>query len=82
MQEEQQRPDKVVSIEESEKLIVEVVGMKVMLTGNLSLCHLKRQEIDEAEFYNGFCLDYDPQNVKAHFRKIQIHLARNELGAA
>ncbi len=45
-----------------------VKALKVALTGNLSLGHLKRNEVDEAEFYNGFCLDDDPENVKAHFR--------------
>lgn len=29
------------------------------VTGNLALGHLKRNEIDEAEFYNGTCLQYD-----------------------
>jgi hypothetical protein len=41
-----------------------------MLYGNLSLGHLKRNEIDEAEFYNGFCLDDEPANVKGNFRVI------------
>ena len=50
--------------------------MKTQLYGNLAMSHLKRQEIDECEFYNGMTLDLDKENVKAHFRKIQIHVGR------
>ena len=57
----------------------EVENVKTQLNGNLSLGHLKRNEIDEAEFYNGFVLDSDPKNVKAHFRIIQMLIARKEL---
>ena len=46
------------------------------------MSHLKRQEIDECEFYNGMTLDLDKENVKAHFRKIQIHVGREELKEA
>lgn len=43
---------------------------------------MKRDEIDEGEFYNSTCLQFDPENVKAHYRKIQIHIARGELKEA
>ena len=56
----------------------ELNTLKAQLNGNLSLGHLKRDEIDEAEFYNSTCLSYDPENIKANFRLIQIHLARKE----
>ena len=48
----------------------------------MALGHFKRNEIDESEFYNSTCLDLDSKNVKAHYRVIQYHLARNELKEA
>ena len=56
--------------------------IKSLLFGNLALGHLKRNEVDEAEFYNSSCLSYDEANVKAHYRVIQIHLERNRVAEA
>lgn len=56
--------------------------VKAQINGNLALGHLKRNEIDESEFYNGTCLQFDPENLKAHYRVVQYHLARNELHEA
>ena len=60
----------------------EIITFITAINGNLALGHLKRGEIDEAEFYNSQCLHYDPENLKGHYRIIQIHLARNELTEA
>lgn len=62
--------------------IKEIVQLKANLNGNLALGHLKRNEIDESEFYNGTCLQFDPNNLKAHYRVVQYCLARNELTEA
>jgi len=74
-----QNPEEVELIQ---KKLKEIITTKAQLSGNLALGHLKRGEIDEAEFYNLSCLHYDPNNVKAHYRVVQIHIARNELKEA
>ena len=58
------------SIKEAQHKLEEVQALKTLLNGNLSMSHFKRNEVDEAEFYNGFVLDSDPTNVKAHFRMV------------
>ena len=73
---------RMVNIKEAHEKLNEVVGLKTILNGNLSMSHLKRNEVDEAEFYNGFVLDSDPTNVKAHFRMVQFMVARNQLEEA
>ena len=60
----------------------EIRNLKTALSGNLALSHFKRNEVDEAEFYNGMCLEGDPENIKAHYRVVQFHIARKELKEA
>ena len=60
----------------------ESLFLKVSIYGNLALGHMKRNEIDEAEFYNSSQLALDDQNIKGHYRVIQIHILRNELKEA
>ena len=58
------------------------LGTKISIFGNLALGHMKRNEIDEAEFYNSSQLALDPENIKGQYRVIQIHILRNELKEA
>ena len=48
----------------------ETRSLKSSLLGNLALGHLKRNEIDESEFYNSSQLALDPENIKGHYRVI------------
>ena len=57
----------------------EIIQLQANLNGNLALGHLKRNEIDESEFYNSTCLQFDPGNVKAHYRNVQYFVARGQL---
>ena len=64
-----QRKEELIKIEkgklltsEGEEDIKELTSLRAQLNGNLSLCHFKRGEIDEAEFYNDTCLSVEPEN--------------------
>lgn len=42
------------------------------------MCHFKRKELKESNYYNKRCLELDPNYVKAHYRKIQILMNKNK----
>lgn len=44
--------------------------LKAILFNNLAMCHLKRNELREAKYYNKRCLEIDSNYVKAIYRNI------------
>ena len=45
---------------EIQEKLKEIILTKSQIYGNLALGHFKRDEIDEFEFYNSSCLQFDP----------------------
>ena len=39
---------------------------------NIALCHMKREEYRESRYYLKRCLELDPENVKAQYRRCQV----------
>jgi tetratricopeptide (TPR) repeat protein len=47
---------------------------QALMYNNIALCHLKRSEFQEGLYYLNLCLDLEPNNVKALYRKAQVYL--------
>ena len=43
---------------------------KAILFNNLAMCHLNREEVKEANYYNKRCLELDPGYMKANYRRV------------
>ncbi|CDW80778.1 e3 ubiquitin-protein ligase chip [Stylonychia lemnae] len=56
----------------------EVSVQKAIIFNNLAMCHFKRNEIEESNYYNKRCLQIDNKYIKAHYRKIQILMQKQK----
>lgn len=58
------------------------LSLEIQLLGNAAMSHLKLENIDKCEKYNNLCLNLEPENVKANYRVILIHMVRNQFEEA